>query len=141
MRCSDGSWPSCLLLPAEPTAQQSRRPSAVAELGGVRRRSRIPMTDETLIAVREFLDAFEKVFGTDWQYTKSMLGIRDETPEQAEAARQMGWETIHIIAPEGTFLEPRVDDEIENWGHRGMLLERYRRLKSLIGHFDTPSAQ
>ncbi len=90
------------------------------------------MTDETLTAVREFLEVFEDVFRDDWPYTKSMLGIRAETPEQAEAARKMGLETIHIISPDGTFLEPRVDNEIEDWGARGALLARYRRLKNLI---------
>jgi hypothetical protein len=99
------------------------------------------MTDETLIAVREFLEAFEEVFRDDWQYTKSMLGIRDETTEQAEAIRKMGLETIYRIAPDGTFLEPRVEDEIEDWGARGMLLRRYRRLKSLTAPPDATSVQ
>ncbi|EDY18582.1 hypothetical protein CfE428DRAFT_3967 [Chthoniobacter flavus Ellin428] len=99
------------------------------------------MTDETLTAVREFLEAFEEVFRDDWQYTKSMLGIRGETPEQTEAARKMGLETIDLIAPDGTFLEPRVDDEIEDWGARGGLLARYRRLKTLMEPPATKSVQ
>ncbi|MEI9896762.1 MAG: hypothetical protein WDN28_23600 [Chthoniobacter sp.] len=106
-----------------------------------RRRAYIPMKDQTLIAVREFLETFEEVFGTDWQYTKSMLGIQDQTPEQTDAVRKMGLETIHIIASDGTFLEPRVDDETEDWGRRGALLERYRRLKSLTGQSDAPTTQ
>jgi hypothetical protein len=88
------------------------------------------MNKETLAVVREFVQSFEEVFGNDWKYTKSMLGIHDLTPEQA-AAEEAG-ETIPIISKDGTFIEPAVTDEIEDWGHRGRLLERYRRLKQLI---------
>jgi hypothetical protein len=44
----------------------------------------------------------------------------------------MGLEDIPIIAEGGTFLDPRVDDEIEDWGNRGALLRDYRRLKRLL---------
>ena len=45
------------------------------------------MDDETLTAVREFVESFETVFGSDWAYSKSMLGIYKRTPEQkADAA-------------------------------------------------------
>jgi hypothetical protein len=90
------------------------------------------MNDDVLHAVRDFLEAFEEVFDTDWSYTKEMLGIRDETPEQKRAAREMGLETIPIVSEEGTFLRPGVDDETEDWGHRGMLLRRYREVKRLL---------
>jgi hypothetical protein len=90
------------------------------------------MTEEMLRATRDFVASFEEVFGDDWQYTKEMLGIRDETPEQAVASRAAGLETIPIISEGGTFLEPQVDDEIEHWGNRGALLQRYRRLKRLL---------
>jgi hypothetical protein len=90
------------------------------------------MTDDTLTAVREFVQSFEAVFGTDWQYTKSMLGIQDQTPEQASAIRELGLESIPTVAIDGTFLSPGIDDEAEDWGHRGILLERYRRLKTLL---------
>lgn len=58
-------------------------------------------------AVADFVAAFEIVFRYDWQYTKEMIG--DEEPE-------------------ATFIEPGLEDEIENWGARGNLLEKYRRL-------------
>ena len=90
------------------------------------------MTDEALAAVRDFHQSFEAVFGSDWQYTKSMLGISDDTPEQADASRQLGLESIPVIATTGTFLAPGINDKGEDWGHRGMLLDRYRRLKRLI---------
>lgn len=90
------------------------------------------MTDELLTATREFLAAFEAVFDDDWKYTQSMLGIPDVSLEKENIAKEFGLEPIHIISPDGTFLKPGVDDEIEDWGHRGLLLERYRRLKTLI---------
>jgi hypothetical protein len=94
------------------------------------------MSDEILPALREFIESFETVFGNDWPYTKSMLGIYDETPAQKAAAQQAGLETIPIISEAGTFLAPDVDDEGEDWGHRGLLLERYRRLKRLLAQLD-----
>lgn len=86
--------------------------------------------------MKEFLLAFEEVFDKDWQYTKEMLGIHDETPEQKQAAAELGLETIDIIAEEGAFLNPLVEDEIENWGNRGNLLAVYRKLKKAIGDSD-----
>ena len=90
------------------------------------------MSADMLAAIRDFVTSFEAVFGDDWQYTKEMLGITGETPEQSEAAKAMGLETIPIIAEGGTFLDPRVDDEIEDWGNRGALLRDFRRLKRLL---------
>lgn len=90
------------------------------------------MTQEMLDAIRDFVASFEVMFGDDWPYTKEMLGIRDETPEQSAAAHAMGLETIPIIADGGTFLDPRVEDEIDHWGNRGALLQQYRRLKRLL---------
>jgi hypothetical protein len=65
-------------------------------------------------AVAEFTRAFEQVFHHDWPYTLAML-----LPANG------------MIAEDGTFLEPRVADEVEDWGYRAMLLERYRKLKAL----------
>ena len=79
--------------------------------------------------VREFLDAFEEVFDRDWSYTKEMLGIRDETPEQKAEAAKVGLKTIPIIAEDGTFVHPKVEDEGLDWGHRARLLAAYRALK------------
>jgi hypothetical protein len=90
------------------------------------------MTDDTLEAVRGFIEVFEEVFDKDWAYTKSMLGVKEQTPEQESALAEMGFDSIYKIAPNGTFLNPAVDDEIEDWGNRGLLLERYRRLAKLI---------
>ena len=92
----------------------------------------MPSYDPLPAAVREFLEAFEAVFGSDWKYTQEMLGIVNESPARAAAACDLNPEEIPIIARDGTFLEPGIDDEIENWGHRGLLLERYRRLKRLV---------
>jgi hypothetical protein len=63
----------------------------------------------------ELMEAFEIVFHHDWPYTRVML-----VPFNA------------MIAEDGTFLEPRVADEVEDWGHRAMLLERYRKLRALM---------
>lgn len=90
------------------------------------------MTEEIVRASRDFVASFEAVFGDDWQYTKEMLGIREETPEQAAVLRTMGLETIEIISKGGSFLEPRVEDETEDWGNRAELLQRYRQLKRLL---------
>ncbi len=61
-----------------------------------------------------------------------MLGIQDQTPEQAAALAEIGLESSPTIAKEGTFIEPLVEDEIEDWGNRGALLQRYRKLKRLL---------
>ena len=95
------------------------------------------MTNETLVAVRDFLESFEAVFGSDWRYTKAMLGVHAPTPEQLEnqaaLVRKLGLEDdVPAIADDVTFLAPGVADEFDDWGHRGLLLQRYRRLKELI---------
>jgi hypothetical protein len=79
--------------------------------------------------VREFLDAFEEVFDRDWTYTKGMLGIRGTTEEQERACVEAGLEAIPIIAANGTFIDPKVEDEVENWGNRARLLTAYRALR------------
>ena len=68
--------------------------------------------------VREFLDAFEEVFDRDWTYTKAMLvALRVPTP---------------IIGKEGTFINPKVEDEVDDWGNRARLLEAYRALRKQL---------
>jgi hypothetical protein len=79
--------------------------------------------------LNDFLDAFEEEFHRDLAYTKEMLGIPIESEEQKMAAQVMGLESIPVISEDGTFLEPLVEDETENWGHRGRLLAAYRTLK------------
>jgi hypothetical protein len=69
--------------------------------------------DETAFeeAVADFEGAFKVVFRYDWQYTKAMIG------DKAEGA---------------TFIEPGLEDEIDNWGARGALLEKYRALVAVM---------
>jgi hypothetical protein len=78
---------------------------------------------------REFLDAFEEVFERDWAYTKEMLGIRSKTEEQKRTRGELGSEIIPIIADDGTFIHPNVEDEVENWGNQARLLAAYRTLR------------
>ncbi|WP_435262669.1 hypothetical protein [Tenacibaculum sp. nBUS_03] len=90
------------------------------------------MNDKTKNTVEQFLGLFEEVFDRDWKYSKEMMGIYDETEEQKSNAKEMGLESIDIIADDGTFLNPKVEDETEDWGYRGALLEKYRELKVLL---------
>lgn len=70
---------------------------------------------ELLITLRRFLDSFETVFGErDWWLTREAIA---------------GPLAEHNIHPNGTFLEPGVEDESNNWANRGSLLSAYRRLK------------
>jgi len=66
-------------------------------------------------ALTELVWAFEMVFHHDWDYAQVMLNPFNG-----------------MIGEGGTFLEPRVADEQEDWGNRAMLLERYRRLKAVM---------
>lgn len=83
-------------------------------------------------SITSFLNLFEEVFDRDWEYSKEMMGISDETEEQKLAAKEIGLESIEIISNEGTFINPKVKDEIENWGNRGALLREYRILKEFL---------
>ena len=67
--------------------------------------------DEIARALQEFVGAFEVVFRDDWQYTKIMIG------DEADGAN---------------FLEPKLDDEFEDWGARGALLAKYRSLAAAM---------
>lgn len=86
------------------------------------------MTKDTELkdALAKFVDAFEQVFDKDWTYTKENLGIWDRPADNDDE------DSITFISSDGTFLNPKVDDETENWGHRAMLLNEYRRLKKLL---------
>ena len=66
--------------------------------------------DDFETAVAEFVWAVEEVFGRDWAYTESMF-------------REVG---------DGTFLEPQIEDEAEDWGNRSFFLERYRKLRRIM---------
>ncbi|QMV74396.1 hypothetical protein HS961_17015 [Comamonas piscis] len=61
--------------------------------------------DELQRAISEFVGAFEVVFRYDWNYSSEMIGDAG-----------------------ASFLEPNVENENEDWGARGVLLERYRVL-------------
>ena len=96
------------------------------------------MKTELEKSIRRFLELFEEVFDNDWKYSKEMMGIYPETDEQRRQAKELGLESesIDIIAENGTFVNPNVEDETEDWGNRGALLSEYRKLKKLIEHID-----
>jgi len=62
-------------------------------------------------ATAEFVGAFELVFRYDWEYSKGMIGDEEEGC---------------------TFVEPGLDDENDDWGCRGALLEKYRQLVGVM---------
>jgi hypothetical protein len=55
-------------------------------------------------AISSFITSFELVFDNDWEMTKSC--ITDDC----------------FIRENGTFIQPGVSDESNNWGNRGSLL-------------------
>jgi hypothetical protein len=62
-------------------------------------------------ALQEFVGAFEVVFRYDWDYTRVMIGDENDG---------------------GNYIEARLEDESEDWGARGALLEKYRVLVSVM---------
>ena len=89
------------------------------------------MNKDTDKIVREFIETFEQVFHKDWKYTQSMLGIPSKPKVLDNDLKKLGLEDIPVISTDGTFIDPKVDDEIEDWGYRGKLLHLYRKLKVL----------
>lgn len=74
------------------------------------------VSPEFVSALDDFLRCFEAVFGdADWPVTLDNM--------QSE----------FLIHPNGTFLEPGVADESNNWHNRGSLLASYRRLLATMG--------
>lgn len=69
--------------------------------------------------VSEFLSAYYLIFETDWAHTKSCL-------ENSE----------FFISSSGTFINPGVEDESNNWGNRATLLSAYRKLVEYIENND-----
>jgi len=61
-----------------------------------------------------FLDHFEWMFNSDWEHTLACIT------------------SGYMIDPEGTFLNPKVDDPYSNWTNRGSLLDAYQRLSALL---------
>lgn len=81
------------------------------------RKQMLLTSPEFISALNSFLRDFELVFGeTDWPATLANL--------QNEAK--------YFIDENGTFLEPGVCDESNNWWNRGNLLASYRRLKAML---------
>ncbi|HEU0141644.1 MAG TPA: hypothetical protein VFQ79_18115 [Bryobacteraceae bacterium] len=69
-------------------------------------------------AVLHFVETFTLVFDHDWDMTKGI--ITDP------------W----YISPSGTFINPKVTDESNNWANRGALLNAYRNLLALLKERD-----
>ncbi|MDM8181768.1 TIR domain-containing protein [Marinobacter salarius] len=65
--------------------------------------------------ISDFLSAYYVIFEIDWEHTKLCL----ENPDS-------------FISSSGTFINPGVADEENNWGNRPMLLNAYRRLVDYI---------
>jgi hypothetical protein len=72
------------------------------------------MTEETADKLIELLSRFELVFDSDWEFTTGR--ILDE----------------NFVANDGTFIEPKVDDEENNWANRARLLDAYREAISAV---------
>ncbi|WP_375320674.1 TIR domain-containing protein [Aliivibrio logei] len=64
--------------------------------------------------ISNFMLSFYGVFGADWDHTKESIISN------------------YYIASNGTFVEPNVSDEENNWANRGFLLQAYRNLVSYI---------
>lgn len=64
-----------------------------------------------------FTSSFELVFGNDWDHTKA--NVADE----------------YFVSDGGTFVNPGVQDESNNWANRGSLLTSYRRLREMMDEF------
>lgn len=79
-----------------------------------------------------FFEVFEEVFDRDWAYSKTMMGIQEETAEQRELNMKLKIESVEAISSRGTFLNPMVENETEDWGNRGELLRLYRILKEKV---------
>lgn len=69
-----------------------------------------------ILQLKAFLDSFELIFGDgDWSATQ--CNLQDDA---------------NLISPTGTFLNPGVNDESNNWHNRGSFLAVYRELKEVI---------
>jgi hypothetical protein len=70
--------------------------------------------DDNEQVLQDFLDLFYLVFHDEWEYTRGRCT-----------------DSLYI-APAGTFVEPRVDDEDNNWANRGAMLGAWRRLTAQV---------
>ncbi len=71
-------------------------------------------------AISGFVINFESVFNNDWEFTRDL--ISNEC----------------FIAKDGTFINPEVADESNNWGNRGSLLRSYRQLLEVMDKYNIP---
>jgi len=76
-------------------------------------------THEFRMALGDLVGAIDLVFDHDWDFTKSALEGIDS-----------------FVSADGTFLEPNVADERDNWGNRGGLLDAYREVNAFIREHD-----
>lgn len=84
-------------------------------------------TDRKLLEqVSRFLCSFEGVFDHDWDYTKSAMENAIDHD---------------LIKENGTFIKPLVEDESNNWGNRGSLLDEYRTLRKVLEKYDLYSEE
>jgi hypothetical protein len=74
---------------------------------------------ELQVALTEFMDSFQLVFDQDWDKTEHSI-------------REGGYIN-------GTFLNPEVEDESNNWWNRGSLLWKYRELHRLMNELGIPT--
>jgi hypothetical protein len=74
----------------------------------------------------EFLQQFELVFDDDWEFSQTCLG--DDNRDS-------------FVADGGTFLNPGVRDEANNWGNRGSLLRAYRHLVEAMADDEAEEAE
>jgi len=70
-------------------------------------------------ALVNFMTSFEMVFDEDWEYTMLTMGMEDSLSDYVIA---------DFYTKGGTFLNPKVPDESNNWFHRGWLLAAHRKL-------------
>lgn len=66
--------------------------------------------------ISDFLRSFDAVFNGDWDHTQACIQ-----------------ESRHFFSQNGTFVEPKVADEENNWANRASLLKSYR---NLLGYID-----
>jgi hypothetical protein len=81
------------------------------------------MAPELLDAVADFVKHFELVFDIDWGTTHANI-----------------CDSEFLISEQGTFIDPGVEDESNNWWNRGSLLDSYRRLKALLDDLGSGAA-
>lgn len=72
-------------------------------------------------AISSFAISFELVFDNDWHMTKDCIT-----------------NAKYYIEDNGTFLQPNVIDEHDNWSNRGNLLAAYRHLVEVLKKNNIP---